>query len=67
MSELDASKGDYNFILYAVLAAAVVGGAVYMVKSSEHEKYAASKRAIAEDASNSAYRNDVLHSGGTKR
>ena len=56
-----------NFILYVVMAGAVAAGAVYMVKSAEHEKYAASAAAISEDASNSAYRNDVLHAGGAKK
>ena len=64
MSEVQTKD---NFILYVVMAGAVAAGAVYMVKSSEHEKYAASAAAIAEDSSNSAYRNDVLHSGGAKR
>lgn len=56
-----------NFVLYVVMAGVVAAGAVYMVKSSEHDKYAAAARAISEDSSNSAYRNDVLHSGGAKR
>lgn len=62
----EAQEKD-NFLLYVLLAGAVAGGAVYMVKSSEHDKYAAAQSAIAEDASNSAYRNDVLHSGGAKK
>ncbi|WP_150050190.1 MULTISPECIES: hypothetical protein [Methylomonas] len=56
-----------NFVLYVVLAGAVAAGAVYMVKSSEHDKYASAAAAIAEDSSNSAYRNDVLHAAGNKR
>ncbi len=64
MSEVQTKD---NFILYVVMAGAVAAGAVYMVKSSEHDKYAAAERAIAEDSSNSAYRNDVLHAGGAKK
>lgn len=56
-----------NFILYVVLAGAVAAGAVYMVKSAEHDKYATAAKNISEDSSNSAYRNDVLHSGGAKK
>lgn len=56
-----------NFILYVVLAGAVAAGAVYMVKSAEHDKYATAAKNIAEDSSNSAYRNDVLHAGGAKK
>ena len=38
-----------------------------MVKNSEHDKYASAAKAIAEDSSNSAYRNDALHvKGATK-
>ncbi len=65
MSEVQQEKD--NFMLYVILAGAVAAGAVYMVKSAEHDKYASSAAAIAEDSSNSAYRNDVLHSGGAKR
>lgn len=56
-----------NFILYVVLAGAVAAGVVWTVKSSEHGKFAAAEKAIAEDSSNSAYRNDALHSGGAKK
>jgi hypothetical protein len=42
----------------------VFAGAIFLVKSSEHDKYAATSKAIAEDSSNSAYRNDVLHQQG---
>lgn len=65
MSEVKQEKD--NFILYVILAGAVAAGAVYMVKSAEHDKYAAAAAAIAEDASNSAYRNDVLHNKGIKK
>ena len=65
MSELAQEKD--NFILYVILAGAVAAGAVFMVKSSEHDKYATSAAAIAEDSANSAYRNDVIHSGGAQK
>lgn len=61
-----AQEKDY-FWLYIVLAVVFVAGGVLMVKNSEHDKYATAAQAISEDASNSAYRNDVLHSGGNKR
>lgn len=56
-----------NFILYVVLAGVVAAGVVYMVKSAEHGKYATAEKNIAEDASNSAYRNDAIHSGGAQK
>jgi len=49
------------------LAGAVAAGAVFMVKSSEHDKYAAAAQAIASDSSNSAYRNDAIHAGGQQK
>ncbi|MGZ4959414.1 MAG: hypothetical protein ACXV7J_09185 [Methylomonas sp.] len=64
MSEV---QGKDNFWLYIVMGVVIFAGVIMMVKNSEHDKYAASSRAIAEDASNSAYRNDVLHSGGAKK
>ncbi|MGR8931181.1 MAG: hypothetical protein ACU836_11105 [Gammaproteobacteria bacterium] len=56
-----------NFILYVVMAGVVAAGAMYMVKSSEHEKYASAEAAIAADSSNSAYRNDAIHSAGKQK
>ncbi|WP_347986363.1 hypothetical protein [Methylomonas sp. AM2-LC] len=56
-----------NFWLYIGLAVALFAGGIFMVKSSEHDKYAASSKAIAEDSSNSAYRNDVLHNKGATK
>lgn len=56
-----------NFWLYIVMGVVIFAGVIMMVKNSEHDKYAASSKAIAEDSSNSAYRNDVLHSGGAKK
>lgn len=65
MSEVTQEKD--NFILYVILAGAVAAGAVFMVKNAEHDKYAKAEAAIAADSSNSAYRNDVIHSGGQKK
>lgn len=56
-----------NFILYVILAGAVAAGAVYMVKSAEHDKYSSAAKAISEDSSNSAYRNDAIHNGGAQK
>ncbi len=56
-----------NFWLYIVMGVVIFAGVILMVKNSEHDKYAASSKAIAEDASNSAYRNDVLHAGGATK
>lgn len=56
-----------NFWLYIAIGVVLFAGAIIMVKNSEHDKYAASARAIAEDSSNSAYRNDVLHSQGAAK
>ena len=60
-------KEKDNFILYVVLAGAVAAAGVYLVKNAEHEKYASASKAISEDSSNSAYRNDVIHSGGSQK
>ena len=56
-----------NFWLYIILAVVFFAGAILMVKNSEHDKYVSASKAIAEDSSNSAYRNDVLHSKGTTK
>lgn len=64
MSEV---KEKDNFLMYVVLAGVVAAGAVYMVKSAEHDKYASAQKAISEDSSNSAYRNDVLHNSGSQK
>jgi hypothetical protein len=63
---IEAQEKD-NFWLYIVLSVVVFAGVIFMVKSSEHDKYAASSKAIAEDSSNSAYRNDVLHTEGATK
>jgi len=50
-----------NFWIYIVgviVAAAIV---LYMVKSSEHEKYATAAKAISEDSSQSAYRDTTSY------
>jgi len=56
-----------NFWLYIIIGVVIFAGGIYMVKSSEHDKYASASKAIAEDASNSAYRNDALHSKGATK
>jgi hypothetical protein len=56
-----------NFWLYIVIAVVLAAGAVLMVKNAEHDKYATAAKNIAEDSANSAYRNDVLHTGGAKK
>lgn len=59
----EAQEKD-NFWLYIGIAVVLFAGAIYMVKSAEHDKYSAASKAISEDSSNSAYRNDALHSKG---
>jgi hypothetical protein len=56
-----------NFWLYIVIGVVLFAGAIFMVKNSEHDKYSAASKAIAEDSSNSAYRNDVLHNKGATK
>lgn len=63
---IEAQEKD-NFWLYIVLGVVCFAGVIFMVKSSEHDKYASASRAIAEDSSNSAYRNDVLHKEGNTK
>lgn len=46
---------DY-FWFYIIGVVLAVGVALYVVKSSEHDKYATAQRAIAEDSTNSAYK-----------
>lgn len=45
-----------NFWIYIVGLIAAVAITLYMVKSSEHEKYATAAKAIAEEPAQSAYR-----------
>lgn len=56
-----------NFWLYIAIGVVLFAGVIFMVKNSEHDKYASASKAIAEDSSNSAYRNDVLHSKGNTK
>jgi len=56
-----------NFWLYIAIGVVLFAGAIFMVKSSEHDKYASASKAIAEDSSNSAYRNDALHNKGNTK
>ncbi|MFZ2406085.1 MAG: hypothetical protein WAW41_13175 [Methylobacter sp.] len=53
MSEVQEKDNFWPLVAGVVLAVIVT---VVLVKSSEHDKYEASAKAIAEDASNSAYR-----------
>jgi hypothetical protein len=46
-------KDNFWLIVAGVVVAAVA--TMVMVKSSEHDKYASTAKAIAEDSSNSAY------------
>lgn len=51
----ETQEKDKFWIYVAGLVLAVIA-TVFVIKSGEHEKYASSAKAIAEDASNSAYR-----------
>jgi len=53
-----------NFWLYIGIAVIAFAGIIFFVKSSGHNDYAAASKAIAEDSSNSAYRNDAIHTKG---
>ncbi|MGZ5050142.1 MAG: hypothetical protein ACXWF8_09035 [Methylobacter sp.] len=53
MSEAQENDNFWPWVIGAVLAVIVT---VVMVKSSEHDKYESTARAIAEDPANSAYR-----------
>ena len=62
----EAQEKD-NFWLYIVIGVVLFVGTILMVKNAEHGKYTAASKAIAEDSSNSAYRNDVLHDKGATK
>lgn len=62
----EAQEKD-NFWLYIAIIVALLAGALYMVRTAEHDKYVSAQKAITEDSSNSAYRSDALHSGGLKK
>ncbi|MGX2040592.1 hypothetical protein ACWJKU_10740 [Methylocaldum sp. MU1018] len=53
-AEMEKEK-DY-FWLYIGAVIVAVAATLMVVKGSEHEKYATSAKAIAEDATNSSYR-----------
>jgi uncharacterized protein (UPF0333 family) len=55
MSDVQAQEKDMFWVYIAGLVIAVIV-TLFMVKGSEHDKYATSAKAIAEDASNSAYK-----------
>lgn len=52
-----------NFWLYIGGVVIAVIATLVMVKSSEHDKYATTAKAIAEDSANSAYRATNVPSG----
>lgn len=52
---------DY-FWVYVGGVVLIAGAVLFMVKSSEHDKYATAAKAIAEDSSQSSYR-DTAHYG----
>ena len=49
-----------NYWLYVGGLVLVIIAVVVTIKGSEHGKYESTKKAIAEDSSNSAYRNSKL-------
>jgi hypothetical protein len=55
MSDVQAQEKDMFWVYIAGLVIAVIV-TLFMVKGSEHDKYATSAKAIAEDSSNSAYK-----------
>jgi heme/copper-type cytochrome/quinol oxidase subunit 3 len=65
--EMSEVQEKDNFWLYIIAAVVFFAGAIWAVKGSEHDKYVTASKAIAEDSSNSAYRNDVLHNSGTQK
>ena len=55
MSEVQAQEKDMFWVyIGGVVIAFIV--TLFMVKGSEHDKYATAAKAIAEDSSNSAYK-----------
>lgn len=57
---MSEAKEKDNFWLYVGGLVLAIVAVVVMIKSSEHDKYESTKKAIAEDSSNSAYRNSKL-------
>lgn len=55
----EAQEKD-NFWIYVGLLVGSLIVVLLMVRGGEHDKYVAAEKAIAEDASNSAYRNSKL-------
>jgi hypothetical protein len=53
---MSESQEKDNFWLYVVIGVVVFAGAIFMVKKTESGKYETAAKAIAEDASNSAYK-----------
>lgn len=54
MSDVQEKDNFWIYVAGLVLAVIVT---VVLIKSSEHDKFESTAKAIAEDASNSAYRN----------
>ena len=54
-------KEKDNFWLYIGAVIVVAIGVLFTVKNSEHEKYATAQKAIAEDSSQSAYRDTTAY------
>ena len=53
-----AQEQDYVWF-YIVGLVLLVAGVVFMVKGSEHDQFATTAKAIAEDANNSAYKHSL--------
>ncbi|MGR9013526.1 MAG: hypothetical protein ACU83U_07765 [Gammaproteobacteria bacterium] len=54
---MNGTQEKDNFWIYVAGLVLAVIATVVIIKSGEHEKFESTARAIAEDASNSAYRN----------
>jgi hypothetical protein len=52
---MNATSEKDNFWLYIGILVVVVVGVLFMVKSSEHDKFVTTQKAIQEEASFSAY------------
>ncbi|GAB6048507.1 hypothetical protein JCM19379_23360 [Methyloparacoccus murrellii] len=54
MEEMEKGKDMFWVYIGGLILAVIL--TLFMVKSSEHDKYATAAKAIAEDANNSAYK-----------
>ena len=66
MNNVEEQEKDY-FWFYIAGLVVVVAAVLMVVKGSEHEKYATASAAIAEDASNSAYRDTSSYTDSALR